>query len=331
MHSLKIGINDKERCDNCDSVSGYKLTDELLWKLSYDFFVKGTLHKADYGAAPIIQCNDKRNTEITVPLKLTRDIKLIENIIKIGFFYYGPRLWMLGEIEPLKNLINKKTRNNMIQKIIQEYPIKTLCQKDKFYRLRINPVNEANHDEYDSPPEEFLENGRFDSKKLPILYASQDVEVCIHECRVTVEDELYLATLIPNKTLKLLDLTDIIEDNEDEFESLDLAIHMLFYAGKHSYNISRSIAKELQKQSFDGIIYPSYFSIMRTGAMPFDTVYGISIRKIETLKNHAKSQVIPNIALFGRPLKEKKVIVSNINKLILNKIDYDFGFGPIEY
>jgi len=96
---LKIGINNKERCNNCHSISGHKLNDELLRKLSYDFFVKGTLHKVDYGAAPIIQCNDKRETEITVPLKLTQDINLIEKIIKIGFFYYGPRLWMLGEIE----------------------------------------------------------------------------------------------------------------------------------------------------------------------------------------------------------------------------------------
>ncbi|WP_205684926.1 RES family NAD+ phosphorylase [Poseidonibacter lekithochrous] len=264
-------------------------------------------------------------------MKLEKDIKLIENIIKIGFFYYGPRLWMVGEIEPLKELINKKTRNNIIQRIIEEYPTKLLSKNDKFYRLRINPSDESKHNEYDSPPKEFLKNGRFDSKKLPILYASQDVEVCIHECRVTVEDNLYLATLIPSNTIKLLDLTEIIEDNETEFESLDLAIHMLFYAGKHSYKISRAIARELEKQNFDGIIYPSYFSVMRTGAMPFETVYGMSIRKIETLKNHAKSQVIPNIALFGRPIKEKKVIVSNINKLILNKINYDFGFGPIEY
>ena len=65
-----------------------------------------------------------------------------------------------------------------------------------------------------------------------------------------------------------------------EFESIDIAIHMLFLAGEHSYEISRDIASAAKEKGYEGIIYPSYFSLLRTGSMPFDTIYGISIRKV---------------------------------------------------
>ncbi len=161
-----------------------------------------------------------------------------------------------------------------------------------------------------------------------MLYGSQDIEVCVHECRVTVEDELYLATITTKKELKLLDLTEIIDDDTTEFESIDIAIHMLFLAGEHSYEISRDIAIAAKEKGYDGIIYPSYYSLLRTGSMPFDTIYGISIRKLPITVEYAKSQIIQNIALFGRPIQEEIVRVVCINKLILNKIIYDIHFGP---
>ena len=37
-----------------------------------------------------------------------------------------------------------------------------------------------------------------------MLYGSQDIEVCVHECRVTVEDELYLATIMTNERIKII-------------------------------------------------------------------------------------------------------------------------------
>jgi hypothetical protein len=107
-----------------------------------------------------------------------------------------------------------------------------------------------------------------------------------------------------------------------------MAIHFLFLASKHSYPICRQIAKEAMKCGYDGIIYPSYFSYIRTGEIPFDTVYGMSIRRISHLKDYAQSQSIPNVILFGRPVKEGKVTVDCINKIIINKVSYDLTFGP---
>lgn len=329
LDSFKIGIETNGCCPKCKSESGKKLDSELIANLSHRFFVRGTLHRTTYGAAPVIQFNEHQKTSIEVPESLRHDIELIENAINVGFFYYGPRLWMIGEIEPLKSLQSKSERAEIFERIIKEYPTRILAKNEIFYRLRKNPENPSDYNQYDSPP--VSENNRLDSFNLSILYGSQDLEVCLHECRVTVEDELFIATIYPKRNLNLLDLSELIEENTTEFESLDIAIHMLFYAGNHSYEISRDIALIAKESGLDGIIYPSYFSTIRTGAMPFDTIYGISIRKIPLYNDYAKSQVIPNIAIFGKPIMEGNIGVKCINRLILNKVQYDIQFGPVNY
>jgi len=129
----------------------------------------------------------------------------------------------------------------------------------------------------------------------------------------------------------MLDLSELIDENASEFESLDLAVHMLFFAKEHSYEICRDIALKVKEAGYDGIVYSSYFSLLRTGAMPFDTVYGISIRRLPTLKQHAKLQIIQNIALFGKPVNEGIVNVKCINRLSLNRVIYDYNFGPVKF
>lgn len=173
--------------------------------------------------------------------------------------------------------------------------------------------------------------GRLDSINFPVLYGSQDLQLCVHECRATVEDEIFVASLAPTKDLSLLDLTELLQEDVTEFESLDIAIHMLFLAGEHAYEISREIAIAVHRAGYDGVIYPSYFSLVRTGGMPFDTIYGISIRRFPQLAQLAKAQSVPNLALFGRPIEQNVVVVKCINKVVLSRVEYDLLFGPIGY
>ncbi len=287
--------------------------------------------KQEYGGAPLIQFNQQHfnKTDIDVSPWLVDDVKLIEQAGEIGMFYYGPRFWMLGEVEPLKSLQNENERNEIVEKILTTYPIRELTDKEYFYRVRVNPKISHNFSEYDTAPDEFLGKNRFDDIGFPVLYGSPDLELCLHECRTTVEDNLFVAKLVPTHKLKVLDLSTLLdEENITEFESIDIAIHFLFLAGKHSYNICRQIALKAKEKGFDGIIYPSYFSYIRTGAFPFETIYGISIRRIPQLKDYAQSQSIPNLALFGRPVNEKKVTVDCINKIVINRVGYDITFGP---
>jgi hypothetical protein len=333
LDSMKHGLEMHGECRNCKSTDGRKLTKKHLTALAYRFFVSGTTIRLDYGAAPVIQFNEYQygKSDIAPSPWLKNDIKLIEDAAKIGFFHYGPRLWMVGEVEPLKALQDPTTRPQVIERILKEYPAKTLARDEIFYRLRISPKGRAEPGEYDSPPAALAGRGRLDSTGFPVMYGSQDIDICVHECRVTVEDDVYVATLTPTRDLRLLDLTELIEDGTTEFESIDMAIHMLFLARAHSYEIARDIAVATRNEGYDGIIYPSFFSLLRTGARPFETAYGLSIRKFPKATEYAKAQMIPNFALFGRPVEAGSVRVDCINRLVLTQIGYNAHFGPVTY
>jgi hypothetical protein len=333
-NAFSIGNIIKKKCIQCNSKKGAKLNKADIRKLCYSFFVRGTIEKEKYGGSPIIQFNEYflGKSEVNFSKDLAQDAKLIEKYGELGMFYYGPRLWMLGKIRPLKQLQIKKNRDKVIDEIIAKYPKHLLYSEHYFYRLRINPKTPDSFSEYDSPPNNFLGKNRFDEKDSPILYGSPDLDLCIHECRVSSEDNIFVSKLYPSSSLKILNLCAVInEPDVTEFESLDLALHFLFLAGKHSYHICRRIAQKAKESGFDGIMYPSYFSNIRTGTVPFDTILGMSIRKIENLREFAESQAIPNLALFGRPIKDEKVKVASINKLFINQVHYETSFGPASY
>lgn len=328
----RLGIDVPGDCPNCGAHGHKQLSTAALGALAHRYFVWGSIWRARYGAAPRIQFNEHQKTSIDLKPWLRADVALIEQHLKVGFFYYGPRLWMLGEIEPLKALQKARTRLHIVERILREYPERLLQLDECFYRIRINPSKPAEPSQYDSPPAGFAGRGRLDVKGRPVLYGSCDLDVCIHECRVTAEDEVFVATIHPTKTLRLLDLSKLLKEAEGitEFESLDLTVHMLFLAGRHAYRITRAISEAARAAGFDGIVYPSYFSLLRLGQMPFQTVYGISTRRIDEFANHEQSKTIPNLALFGNPIATGSVSVKCIDRLIISRVTYDHHFGPCE-
>ena len=332
LDAERIGIADDSACASCGSRIGRKLDRELIAALAHRFFVWGTIHRVDYGAAPLVQFNEHQSTCINTSPWFEADLRLIEKAIGVGFFYYGPRLWMVGEVEPLKELQDPITRHSVIKRIITEYPATVLPEAQVFYRIRKGPAKPNDFGEYDSPPSSLIGTGRLDSTGFPVMYGSQDLQVCLHECRVTAEDDLYLATLAPARQLRLLDLTELLQEEKvTEFESLDMAVHMLFLAGEHSYEITRAIGRAAHTAGYDGLVYPSYFSLLRTGGMPFETTYGISHRRIPQLADRENAKIIRNLALFGRPVEQRAVNVRCINRLILNRVEYGIQFGPVGF
>ncbi|WP_041193509.1 RES family NAD+ phosphorylase [Candidatus Symbiobacter mobilis] len=330
LDAVRIGQDIPGSCPNCGSTDGKKLPIAGLGALAHRYFVWGSMWRAKYGAAPLIQFNEHQSTSIDIKPWLEPDVRLIERLLGVGFFHYGPRLWMFGEIEPLKALQKQKSRQAIIDRIVSEYPDRKLSPRELFYRVRINPKEPGDGSQYDSPPPEHAGRGRLDSKGHPVLYGSPDLEVCIHECRVSTEDDVFVATLNTTQDLRLLDLSVLLKEPEHitEFESLDLTVHMLFLAAKHSYKLTRSIAEAARRAGFDGLVYPSYFSLLRLGQMPFQTVYGISHRRIEQFHEHEQAKTIPNLALFGRPIASGKVAVKCIDRLIINRVGYEYHFGP---
>lgn len=329
LDAERIGQDNSDPCPNCGAKEFKKLPLAGVGALAHRFFVWGSMWRARYGAAPLIQFNEHQKTSIDVAPWLASDVQLIERLLGVGFFHYGPRLWMIGEVEPLKALQTKRHRQGVIDRILAEYPVRELSTAESFYRVRVNPAVPGDAGQYDSPPPQHAGRGRLDSAGNPLLYGSPDLEVCVHECRVSAEDEVFVATLAPAKSLRLLDLSVLLkEEGATEFESLDMSVHMLFLAGKHAYKITRAIADATRTAGFDGIVYPSYFSLLRIGQMPFQTTYGISHRRIPQLQEHEQAKSIQNLALFGRPISDGKVSVSCIDRLILSRVAYDFHFGP---
>lgn len=340
LEATQLGVLDNRPCANCESTAGYKLSRSQLSSLAHLYFVLGTTIRPDYGAAPIIVFNEHQRTGERLRSCFGKDVDLISEKLGVGFFNYGPRMWMLGDITPLQDLIDPDTRDYQIEQILRGYPDRQLGSEQKIYRVRINPSDANEHGQYDSPPAEFLGRGRLDSPEQPILYASSDLEVCLHECRVGAEDEMYFATLRPTRPLRLLDLSVVIEEpGTTEFESLDHAVYFLFMAGRHSYNICRDIAAAALSKGYDGIVYPSYFSRLRTGVEPFDTIYGLSSRLVANFENLAaekrealraaeNARTVPNLALFGRPILEGKLGVECINQVYIQRAQYHLRFGP---
>jgi hypothetical protein len=326
----RIGIPNALPCPNCAARGTKKLTPYLARVLASQFFVRGSVHRFTYGAAPLVQFNEMQHGkgDYEGAPWLRKDVRLLSDAAQIGLFHYGPRYWMFGHVEPLEALQDPQKRRSIIDRILKEYPERTFPKGEVIYRLRANPENPMAPGEYDSQPDKFTGQGRLDSPDLPVLYCSQDIEGCVHECRVTVEDDLYVAVLKPTRDLKLLDLTELLRENVTEFKSLDMAVHMLFFAAVHSYEITRTIAAAAHEADFDGLIYPSYFSQVRSGVMPFETAYGLSVRRFRNAAGYAKSSIFGNVALFGRPVKDGRVKVTCINRLVLHKVRYDLRFGP---
>ena len=305
------------------------MTSDRLITLAQHFFVWGSVRRFDYGAAPAIQFNDRRETNIALPGELDEDARVFEEVLRVGFFAYEPRYWMFGEVEPLKRLRDETSRSREIERILREYGTTTLGEDDCFYRVRKNPRVPSNVSEYDSPPTP-LPDGRLDAHPSSVMYASRDLDTCLHECRVSVEDDLFVATLRPRRTLKLLDVSRLLHEPREvsEFESLDLAVNMLFLAGEHSYAVTRAIARAVRRAGFDGMAYPSYFSMLRNGVKPFETTYGISHRRIPQYREFEDSKISPNYAIFGRPVEERLVDVQCVNRVVLSTVVYSVHFGP---
>jgi hypothetical protein len=332
LTSESFGIETNIACPNCGQTDGLKFDLPRLRYLVQLFFTVGTMHRADFGAAPVLVSNEHQKNGVSLPPWSAPDLELLSKKTGLGVFLYGPRLWMVGENYPLKSLMQKEEKSSIIRRIVTEFPVVNLDVSERFYRMRVNPSESKSFAEYDSPPDRFCGAGRLDSPDFPILYGSQDMQVCVHECRTTVDDEAFVATLSPTRELKLLDLTHILrEENVTEFESLDMAVHMLFLARSHAYPITREIARVAKEAGFDGVIYPSYFSLLRTGSRPFETIYGMSIRRIPDLEKYATGQIIANLALFGRPISEGLLKVNSLNRVIMSKAHYTLTFGPVGF
>lgn len=181
-----------------------------------------------------------------------------------------------------------------------------LSVDSEFFRVRAIEREPIDDMSFDAPIKQNYKKGRFNIRNEEVLYASFDIETCIHECRASMEDVLYVATLEPCRILTLLDLSDIQDDNKEitPFEDLQLAVSQIFGAGVQSYCITRRISEISKEQKLDGIIYPSYY-------------------------NSVRDYSFKNIVLFGHVIRNGVVRVKSIDRVQIRQVDYKYDYGPV--
>lgn len=304
--------NDSVVCPICGKTDGKKLSYKQTLLLCYRFFIYGTYEKTEFGGTSVLNVSERsgrQNPDIAVSKKLAKDIAFLYDKLGIGVFYAAPQMWKVGLISWLEDLTgkNKRKKETALGKLIARMTPRTIGPDSLFYRMRTNIVDEPlEAKSYDAPPSIYASAGRLNTEGVPVLYAAFDIETCIHECRATINDTLFLASVKPIRELELLDFTEVNENSNETtpFEDLSIAIRFLFIAGTNAYPITQAIAGKVQEQGYDGIIYSSFF-------------------------NQIRDKEYKNIALFGRPVEDGKVSIDNVNRLMLNTVQYQFILGPV--
>jgi len=64
LDAERIGTKSISPCPSCGITKGSKLTKDSSEDLAHRFFIWGSLHRCDYGAATLIQFNDPQQTSI---------------------------------------------------------------------------------------------------------------------------------------------------------------------------------------------------------------------------------------------------------------------------
>jgi hypothetical protein len=302
--------NDQVVCKSC-SKNGYLLSKEELLEIMSEFFVTGSIPPEIGGPAPIFQFNEYHYPgDVQFLTELDGDLKKITEATRVGLFHYGPPLWRLGYTNHYQSLVfdnvQGKDRDNIWQAIISGCTEEVLSVGDCIYRVRTGErLPPANPLEFDTPPKEYIKNGRFNSESTPIFYGASDIETCLHETRASLSDYIMLAKFSVKKPLKVLNLSCTNESNlSTEFDRVDRMLQRLAYVGKDEYGLCQELAQELKLRGYDGFITNSYFG-------------------------QAHKRQLFNISLFGYPVVEEKLKLISTNSLKITSIAYEYSYGPV--
>jgi hypothetical protein len=175
-----------------------------------------------------------------------------------------------------------------------------------FYRIRTDPATASSYGEYDSPPSGKPGTSRFSLGQIPILYGAFDVDTCIHESRCTVYHEVCLATVETLTDLEAIDLADAAYDYAGDTPWTSPSVFLSQILRLPSHQECQIIAERIFSKGILAIQFPSFFSRIR------DREYH-------------------NIAILGRPIDEGKVRIASLNRVRLDRIDYSFTYGPVDY
>jgi len=303
--SLAKGV--PKRCNRCGG-NGIPIDKDTLYEIAGRFFVTGSVPPHQPHSTPVFQLSDHPDMEsVNFKSSLREDYEAIRAEGGVYVFHYGLPMWRVGLTTPHEVLESGgDSAVETVRAIIQAASAVVLANGTSLYRTRLGEVS-AEATAFDAPPKGAItEHSRFDSVDCEILYAAPNIETCLHECRVTVADEITLATLRVQRDLRLLDLTQRFEEPGPlPFDSYEITIKTLCYEGEREYNCCRLLAREIHAAGYDGFQYNSYFSLV-------------------------KPEPLTNVAIFGRPIAAGLISLASVNRVRLRGVTYDFSLGPAD-
>lgn len=298
-------------CPMCATIG--PLIDRVgLQEAMYEFFVAGSYLPETM--APVYQVNDRNPNPARFDLTLDDDAKLACALTSDVIFDYGPAMWRFGEVN-LKHAFDEggSHREEAALNFVARAPRIELPIGTRLFRVRKNPkVDETitTAAAFDPPPAQIVRSpGRWDDGQAAVLYASDDIELCLHECRVLLADEIIVASLATALPLKLLDLTaDFDGIPSTPFDDPGIFARFLSLSRNEQWlDHARAVSRAAFQAGLDGIRYKSYYgqAKQQSGAL--------------------------NVALFGRPIEAGTMTIESVNRVRLTDAHYQFSFGPVLY
>lgn len=271
------------------------------------------------------------------------DITVIKRITGLTFSRGAPSRLDISKRGPFRSLSSNRRRLKALEIIFTNYGQLKMDSNNVIYRMRTNLTTyELQADgqdpyeteasarlQFDSPPGVEPTGGRLDPIIVPVLYAAEDINTCLFECRASPELDVMVAALRPTTTLTLFDLSRLRDSdaNADPGETPAL----LTFSRSTSYEYTRMIAVEAHHRGFDGIAYPSFFSRWQLGHPPFGTTDGTDgTFRLKFAPPHNEGFAM-NYAIFGRPVQEGCLEVVGINRVLLTGVSYNYQFGPARW
>jgi RES domain len=269
---------------------------------------------------PVLQLNDTDapDDEIDMLPATWSDWLKIKKAVGGRIFYNAPRLWRVGITDHYDQKATVATAT--LDRIVDQLSIKSIGSDHKIFRIRQNiPKNAINSPgQFDTPPvvnsvarklwmfcaRRKRQYGRFDDASMPIFYGSPSILVCLHECRVTLTDDIFVATLAPTRELRFINLAaDYLQTPNTPFEDLTYFFNGLVFSS-HTYDICRRVLKAINlKLRVDGVIYKSFFEPVHDGTAL-------------------------NYAIVGHPIADQRLRLISVNSVRLDQVKYDFCLGP---
>jgi hypothetical protein len=323
--AVKFGLGTNDVCSNCGKRSGTKLDSIAVAELFSAFYCNGS-RAAAYLPQVFIE-GFSEHEDIQFEQSAREDYDLLKSISGLALRRNTPKEYIhLGlteirsEIEGLldedpasASVESVERMRNILNRLVDAGTEYELGVGETVYRARISPAQPLEASEYDSPPIEKVVPNRIASAGDRVFCGAINIETCLFEIRPQIDEliryKIFVASFKPRRPLRLIDFT-VRKENPiipaaTPWSDVYITLGAFFQADHSSYHLTRLLSSFVRKKGYDGLIYPS--------AMECISGYG---------------EIWKNIALFGSPVSDNKLLIESINRVLLSNAMYNIDLGP---